>query len=218
MRRSLPWAILILVATMVLVGMTLLAIRWRAAVAEMDAALAIYPRGVCRIEGSDGTPGNTSFIHRWQGGWVRDASLFPKATREDLDRVSTFSELESVSLSEVPGVHDSDMEWISRLQKLRRLDLTKTAISDAGLAFLDGSQLEELDISETNVTDQGLLRLAANCPRLQTLVVRHCRITPAGILRLESSSLRLVFVDIFLGHGVDTREFKRTHPACHLAW
>lgn len=217
MRRRLAWAILGGVAVMMLMGLTLLAIQWRGTMAEMDAARAIRRHGFCSLE--DGVDvSKASFLQRWRGSRVKEVVLLEKATREDLDRVSTFRDLRRLDLGDVAGVHDGDLAWISKLEHLRYLNLTGAAITDEGLAQLYGTRIEELDISSTNVTEEGILRLAASCPQLQTLIIRFCRITPAGVMRLPTPSLRLLMLDIDRGHQMNVREFMQRHPACQLYW
>jgi hypothetical protein len=75
-----------------------------------------------------------------------------------------------------------------------RLDVSRTAVGDAGVRALAGlAQLEALNLYATRVTDASVPTLAA-LPRLRRVYVWETSMTPAGIARLEGTAPKLEVV------------------------
>jgi hypothetical protein len=75
--------------------------------------------------------------------------------------------LEELNLSYSPVTDDATRD-LAGLDRLRRLWLRGTALTDAGLAHLrELPKLEYLDVSRTAVGPEGVARLQAAIPRLQ---------------------------------------------------
>ena len=73
------------------------------------------------------------------------------------------------------------------LAEIRSLDLTFTAVTDAGLKELEKCpNLQALNLSYTAVTDEGLRQLKG-CKRLQTLYLEGTAVTDAGQKELEAA-------------------------------
>jgi CheY-like chemotaxis protein len=89
------------------------------------------------------------------------------------------------------------LKQLAAMPRLRRLDLTGTRVTDAGLEALKACRsLETLDVSLTAVTDLGLPHLA-RVKTLRRLSARGTRITHEGI---EAQGVALEHVQaVFLG-------------------
>ncbi|HUG89399.1 MAG TPA: hypothetical protein VML55_01110 [Planctomycetaceae bacterium] len=82
------------------------------------------------------------------------------------------------------GLADGDLECLSGLRHLERLDLAGTAIGDAGLEHIAAIRsLRELDLSGTQVSDRGLLHLET-IPRLKWVGLADTAVTADGVERL----------------------------------
>jgi hypothetical protein len=92
-----------------------------------------------------------------------------------LDAVSRVDGLTTLNLSGSKGLTDDGAKCLARLQELRHLDLSGTAITDHGLAVLrDLPALETLNLSMTRVTDAGMAHLSS-CDRLQRVELSGTR-------------------------------------------
>ena len=93
----------------------------------------------------------------------------------------------------VSDITDERMFLVGRLFRLERLDLSRTSISDDGLAYLRDMQvLEALDLRDTSVSDVGLDGLRG-LPALKVVWFAGSKVSDQGIAR-----------------------FRRNHPGCHV--
>ena|SRR5579871_2361528 len=112
--------------------------------------------------------------------------------RKDPGWLQTFTRPEWVNglqpyaaLSVSRETSDEDLPMVARLTTLEYLDLTHSAITDAGLIHLKRLlDLQKLDISYTAVTDAGLAQLA-EFKKLNVLDVRGTRVTRAAVAKLK---------------------------------
>jgi Leucine Rich repeat len=90
--------------------------------------------------------------------------------------------LEMLNLSKIPNFTDDCLIGINELPHLRILNLSKTGITDAGLAYLKTPRLTTLNIRKcTQITDKGLQSLL-ELPQLQAVHVIGCdQITAEGL-------------------------------------
>jgi hypothetical protein len=90
------------------------------------------------------------------------------------------------------GVHDEQLQPLSKLSALKRLNLANNAITDAGLRQLSGLRaLRHLNLyGNEQITDAGTSALA-DMQELQVLYVWGTAITPAGAKRLRESHPKL---------------------------
>jgi Leucine-rich repeat (LRR) protein len=121
----------------------------------------------------------------------RVRSLAPPADRgaEALKHVRSLRGLVSLDLRG-SAISDDDLQHLSvAVPQLRVLNLSRTAIGDAGLAhfvrFAEMDQLQVLDLSGTALTDAGLSHLA-RLPRLEELDLDRTSITDAGVAQLAA--------------------------------
>jgi Leucine Rich repeat len=88
------------------------------------------------------------------------------ADDETLAHVGRLGHLESLELSGT-AITDAGLAHLKGLTGLRRLTLDRTLVSDAGLAHLEGmTSLTSLNISGSRITDEGILALERASPRL----------------------------------------------------
>jgi hypothetical protein len=79
---------------------------------------------------------------------------------------------------------DDDARLLQSMPALRRADLSKSNVTDAGLAFLAGlSHLESLDLSRTNISGTGLAHLT-HLPALRLLRLDGVDLTDADLVPL----------------------------------
>jgi Leucine-rich repeat (LRR) protein len=97
-------------------------------------------------------------------------------------------EMEILSLMEV-DVEDDDLEFLSRLARLKSLHLVRTRVTSDGLARVRGlTELVNLSLQNCpQVTDQGLAHLAG-LVKLRTLDLSRTGISDAGLACLKSLS------------------------------
>ena len=90
----------------------------------------------------------------------------PDPTDETLAPVGRLGHLESLELSGT-AITDAGLAHLKGLTGLRRLTIDRTLVSDAGLAHLEGmASLTSLNISGGRITDEGILALERTAPRL----------------------------------------------------
>lgn len=98
-----------------------------------------------------------------------------------------FADVTLVIVYDLPyyPVTDDTLVHISRLPKLRRLELVSPRITDRGISHLATLQeLEEIDIFSSTVTDAGLLHLRS-MPNLRILNIRDVQTSVEGLDRLR---------------------------------
>ncbi len=139
---------------------------------------------------------------------------FPRL--EELDFVATRPTIEGhghrLPLSRT-SVSDAGLAHVDGLTRLKELDISCTLITDGGLLHLIGmTRLQDLDLSGTDVSDAGLVHLA-RMTSLQHLDLHETKVTNAGLVHLKGlKSLRSL--DLF-GTEVDdfgAQELRRALP------
>ena len=90
---------------------------------------------------------------------------------------------------------DNDMEVLTKLDRLKRLTILESQITDAGLVHLEGlANLKSLTIGSTKITDAGLVHLKGlkNLTRLQL----YCnQVSDAGLVHLKGLKLWVFGLD-----------------------
>ncbi len=127
-----------------------------------------------------------------------EAAMSKVAARGGLAlRIASNSTAVEVNLSLLgPQVTDADLALLAGVEKdLVWLNLSRTAVSDAGLATLAGFQrLRRLNLSNTKVTDAAIASIAA-LPELEYLNLYGTSVTDAGLGGLKGlQRLRDVYV------------------------
>ena len=122
--------------------------------------------------------------------WSHD-SVVTDADLEEISKLSTLRRLDVHSKK----VTDAGLAHIARLQNLEVLDLSGTCIQGDGFRYLAGcSKLERLVLSGTSITDSSINHLR-NLPVLKHVAFSSTDITDAGIQNLASLS-KLQSLDI----------------------
>ncbi len=172
----------------------------REAVAAIKAAggLPVYEwENIVR----DGEPSREPWAPRWLTdllgvdyfGHIKETLLADVATDAQVALVAQFDRLERLSLEET-RVSDRGLAHLKRLTKLSTLNLRSTQVNDAGLAQLEGlSNLTWLDLSRTRVTDEGLIHLQG-LTKLSKLYLDRTRVTDAGLKKLQQALANLKIV------------------------
>ena len=90
--------------------------------------------------------------------------------------------LVELELSDIFEVNDDTMRYLKAQGQLKKLVVTHTVITDAGLAHISNlSELIELDVSYNSITDSGLKHLS-KLIKLKNLNISHnVEITDAGV-------------------------------------
>ena len=118
--------------------------------------------------------------------------VFSLADEDRLMRVQHVGEIahvpadvEGLSFERV-AISDEDLRQLSRLRRLRCLDLDGTRVTDVSLEWVSTlSELEELWLEGTGVTDAGIQMLRKN-KKLRFLSVAYTMVTPAGAEALQA--------------------------------
>ncbi|HUP81998.1 MAG TPA: hypothetical protein VM260_25830 [Pirellula sp.] len=83
------------------------------------------------------------------------------------------------------SLNDETIGYVAALPSVRSLDLSKTSITDAGLALLRASKfLSKLNLSDTKITAKGLL--ACSLPSYCEIQLATGQFTSAEIKRLRA--------------------------------
>ena len=108
------------------------------------------------------------------------------ANDADVERLTEVATLERLDLS-LTYVSDRGLEHVKRLAQLEELNLYAAEfITDAALAFLRGHrQLRRLNLRGTDITDTSLAYIAA-LPNLRSLDISFTQITDVGMEHLAS--------------------------------
>jgi hypothetical protein len=124
----------------------------------------------------------------------------------DLSLLKGLHDIETVVLSG-QNVANDGLLYLSRLPRLRQLDVSWTPVGDQGLVHLqDVRSLTELDLSSTSVTDSGL-GLLKKLTQLRRLILNDTAVSDIGLAHLSENGelreieLRGTRVD---GSGLDT--------------
>ncbi|CAO3615427.1 unnamed protein product [Cunninghamella blakesleeana] len=92
--------------------------------------------------------------------------------------------LRSLDLTGFVNLDDEGVEYISKISKLKSLNLSRTKVTDEGLSLLKNlSYLEELYLDNTIITDQGLLHLTG-LRNLSTLSLCGTSVTNEGLMAI----------------------------------
>jgi hypothetical protein len=123
-------------------------------------------------------------------------------SREWSEVLDLLSANPSAGLSAEGQMTDTMLAELARVETLTTLGLSGSReVTDDGIRHLAGLPLEHLDLSETAVTDAGL-EVLRHLPRLKTLVLASSRVTDEGLAALahchELEQLRL-----WVPHGGD---------------
>lgn len=113
---------------------------------------------------------------------------------DDLSVLEAFPKLEDVSCDLL--LKDQDIEPLSRLRRLRKVELANTGIGDVGAATLCTlDKLEFLDLSGTAITSKAAAELKL-LPKLAVLRLNYTRIDDAALENLsELSPLKELSLD-----------------------
>lgn len=115
-------------------------------------------------------------------------------------------------------VTDDDLKALDGLEdKLRRINLSRTAVSDAGMAQIGKMRdLIQLRIASDKITDAGIAHLA-NLQHLRYLHLLEAPITDAGLDALnELSSLESLYLDHTNVTDEGLARLLKARPGVHL--
>lgn len=103
------------------------------------------------------------------------------ATDADMARLAEFDAVEKLSLSGNHELTEDGLACLASLPRLRELNLSRSRISNAGLAMVGRlATLTSLRLDDAKVSDTGLQHLAP-LTRLETVSLRGTAITDAGL-------------------------------------
>jgi hypothetical protein len=170
---------------------------WDALVAFAEAAPSdrpVLPKQVGAYFAGDreplGTP--TTFLTRsWDDllAAIRSRGLTAvhasgQMSDDVLERISRLEQVEELDLSGSRAITDAGLRHLTRMPRLRHLNLGGCAVGDAGIAALGRvGSLERLMLAGTEVTDAGVANLAA-CDALQVVDLSGTRTGDGAIAAL----------------------------------
>ena len=154
----------------------------------------------------------------FRASWVTDAGLrglsqLPALTSLNLS-LTRITDQGMLELRSLRGIVELDLRYaeyvtdeglvaIKNWEKLKRLDLHGTKVSDTSLDHISGiASLETLDAGSAMVTDAGLERLTA-LPNLKSLTIGGNDIDDAGLQALRQMP-GLTYLDLNGRQGTDT--------------
>jgi WD40 repeat protein/Leucine-rich repeat (LRR) protein len=124
--------------------------------------------------------------------WKHLESLALQASVSDagLIHLAGLTNLQYLYFNNADNVKGPGLVHLKNHGRLNYLDLRGTGVTDEGLKYLAGlSQIAILNLP-TQITDRGLEQLQL-LPNLQTVIVKDCQVTSAGIERLKKSLPKL---------------------------
>lgn len=138
---------------------------------------------------ADGHPPGPRWLHARVGPeFLGDVTAVwldgPQASDAVLPQVGRLQRLGLLAMSRT-SVSDTGLASLKGLTRLERLDLSRnTTVSDAGLKHLAGlTRLEELNLGGTKISDAGLVHLSG-LARLKSLELFHTTVSDAGLRHL----------------------------------
>ena len=108
-------------------------------------------------------------------------------------------------VSNVNPSSNSSMMGINRLKKLKRLNLQNVPITELSLMYafkFEDLRYINLSLCKT-IGEQGYQYLADQCPRVETLIAKQCKITDNCLLHIVKGLHRLKTLDIEACQGRD---------------
>jgi uncharacterized membrane protein len=132
---------------------------------------------------------------------------YTSALLQELEPIKT--QIIQLYVSKMP-VSDKDVQWISKLPNLKRLNLNYSDITDQGLQYLVGMQnLHALSVSGTAVTNNGIQALLAN-KHIKELYVWDSKVTDLEFAAMVKEFPGIKIDDGFI--GLDTMKVQLNLP------
>jgi hypothetical protein len=176
-----------------------------------DRAVQLVKRLGCGVDRDEKAPGRPVIV-------VYLANS--KVTRSDLKKLAEelagLKELRRLDVSSTRTT-DAGLEEIAVLKQLQWLELSCTLVTDAGLKHLAALQeLRELELESTGVTDAGLRELAA-LKKLERLNLCFTRVTDMGLRQLAVlKELRVLRLRESQVSEAGINELKKALPKCRI--
>jgi hypothetical protein len=146
-----------------------------ASAAVRPSLIAAKPIGLFAAEaGGDESPtwGSRDWgavVARLEEGDLTGLGAAGQMTDAMIRDVSRFEPITALRLGGSRGVTDAGVDYLSRLSRLRHLDLSGTNVTDRGLEVLRAlPELETVSLARTKVTDAGVANLSG-CERLENV-------------------------------------------------
>jgi len=132
---------------------------------------------------------------------------YSSALLQELEPVKT--QIIQLYLSKMP-VSDKDLQWISGLPNLRRLNVNYSDITDEGVKLLSNMQnLTAVSFSGTAVTASGIKALIAN-PKIKELYVWDSKVSRSDVVNLNKAFPKVQIDNGYL--EMDTMKVKLNVP------
>jgi len=111
-------------------------------------------------------------------------SKLSQVTRPGMEQIAQLKQLEELDLSENSALFDDDVAPLAEMTSLKKLNLWRVAITDAGVGHLQGLiNMEWLNLDNTQLTDAGLPALK-NMKKLTFLHLGSTAVSDAGLPEL----------------------------------
>jgi hypothetical protein len=163
-----------------------------------EAARALLAAdGIAVIDSTEEPDDAPSAFEGWttSAKMVRVQSSNNRITDAELTKIAGISQDMNLVLSSCP-ITNQGLSCLEGKRNVRCLLLTKTGVTDEGLKYLRGMNLQTLDLSSTKITDNGLAQLAQfDFPHLKEIALERTRVTNEGLMHLANFK-RLEWVSI----------------------
>jgi hypothetical protein len=164
--------------------------KWSAVRAETNTQAiraVLSADGIAVIDTSSEPDDTPSPFQGWtKPKMVRVQSNNNKITDAEMTKIAAISQDLNLVLSSCP-ITNTGLSQLEGKYNVRCLVLTKTAITDEGIKYLRGMNLQTLDLSSTKITDKGLAALGElEFPRLKEIALERTRVTNDGLMHLAS--------------------------------
>lgn len=116
-----------------------------------------------------------------------------KITPQSFRSLAKFTKLKSLVLSD-SAFNDECASYLGESRSINKLNLSGTALSDRGLAFLTKIPLDDLNMESTNVTNQGMKSVVL-MRGLRRVSVAHTNVDNEGLKQISKLPLRCLRVE-----------------------
>jgi Leucine-rich repeat (LRR) protein len=145
---------------------------------------------------------------------VREVIMGQRTSDRDLSVLASLKYVRIVMLN-LTDVKGPGLAQLKNMPKLENLDLTKSAITDEGLVYLNGLAIKDLSLAATKITDEGVIQLQ-HLTNLQNLDLADTKVTDRSFQYLSHLPLKWLNIRSTLITSNSIASFQKEHPDVHI--